>query len=290
MTDYSGEVSTPPRIVCQSATSPDTSRLPLPPLSLGDVPSLVLVLLVLGVLLAGCGARSGRLDRITASGLLRVAMDPSFPPFESVDSNDRIVGLDADLARAIAGHLGVEAHLVTTAYDALYDALTADRADIIISALYPDPARSSDFTFSAPYFDAGLVLVTLRDAAITTVADLAGKPVACVFGTAGHMQVLQWQETLDPPPTPVTVDDPNDIMALLREDTASVIVIDAVSARIAASDDPDLRIMMPPITPEPYVVAVRSEDEALLKAIDAALQALQADGTLEALTERWLRP
>ncbi|MFO7696963.1 MAG: transporter substrate-binding domain-containing protein [Anaerolineae bacterium] len=267
-----GEVPTPPRLVfCCSEGA-----------------SLALVLLVLGLLLVACGARTGRLDRITASGMLRVAMDPSFPPFESVDTNDQIVGLDADLAQAIADQLGVEAHTVTTNYDALYDALTADRADIIISALYPDPSRSKDFAFSAPYFDAGLVLVTLQGAAVASASDLAGKSVACVFGTAGHMQALQWQETLDPPPTVVTVDDPNTIMALLQDDTV-VVIVDHVTARIAASEDPDLRIVMPPLSPEPYVVAVRREDKALFEAIDAALQALQADGTLDSLTARWLR-
>ena len=265
-----GEVPTPPRLA-----------------------SCALVLLALGLLLVACSPRTGRLDRITASGMLRVAMDPSFPPFESVDANDRIVGLDVDLARAIAERLSVEAHTVTTNYDALYDALTADRADVIISALYPDPARSEDFAFSAPYFDAGLVLVTVQGATISSASDLAGKPVACVFGTAGHMQALRWQETLDPPPTVVTADDPSTIMALLHNTAvgdAVVVIVDHVTARIAASEDPDLRIVMPPLSPEPYVIAVRREDRALLEAIDAALKALQADGTLEALDDRWLRP
>ncbi len=250
--------------------------------------ALGLRVLAAALLLAGCGARTGRLDRVLDSGMLRVAMDPSFPPFESVDAAGQIVGLDADLARAIADHLGVEAHTVTTGYDALYDALTADRADVIISALYPDPARSKDFAFTRPYFDAGLVLMTREESAIASEADLAGQPVACVFGTAGHMQVLQWQETLVPPPTVVTVEAPGDLAARLHGEAVAAIV-DHVSARMAASQDPGLRILTPPLIPEPYVIAVRGEDEALFEAIEGALQALQADGTLDALVERWLR-
>jgi ABC-type amino acid transport substrate-binding protein len=216
-------------------------------------------------------------------------MDPSFPPFEHISADDRIVGLDADLAHAIARHLGVEAHTVTTAYDALYDALTADRADVIISALYPDPARSKDFAFSAPYFDAGLVFMTLDGAAISSVDDLKGKPVACVFGTAGHMQTLLWQETLDPPPMVITVEEPDALALLLHDREISAAVVDHVSARIAESRDSDLRVITPPFSPEPYVVAVRRDDGALLEAIDSALQALEADGTLDSLTSRWLR-
>lgn len=248
----------------------------------------MLGVLATALLLAGCKARTERLDRVLDSGMLRVAMDPSFPPFESVDAAGQIVGLDADLARAIAGHLGVEAHTVTTGYDALYDTLTADRADVIISALYPDPSRSKDFAFTTPYFDAGLVLMTREKSAITGAADLAGQPVACVFGTSGHMQVLQWQETLSPPPTVVTVEAPGDLAARLHDEAVAAIV-DHVSARIAASQDPDLRILTPPLSPEPYVIAVRDEDKALFEAIEDALQVLQADGVLDVLVEHWVR-
>ena len=55
----------------------------------------------------------------------------------------------------IADALGVNAQFVTTGYDALYDALTVGRADIIISALYPDPSRTAAFAYSTPYFNGG---------------------------------------------------------------------------------------------------------------------------------------
>jgi polar amino acid transport system substrate-binding protein len=254
------------------------------------VRSIIIVLILAGVLItAGCGSRPDSLSRIQTAGVIRVATDPSFPPFEFVNDDGQIAGFDADLARALAGHLGVEAHFVTTGYDALYDALTVGRADVIISALYPDPSRSSAFRFSSPYFNAGEVLVVPRTSEITAPEDVAGKTVICVFGTEGHMTALRWETTLSPPATLLTVDDPVTITRRLEQGEAQAVLVDHVSAQAALGREPDLRIVTPPVTDEPYVVAVRREDDDLAEAIDAALAELGADGTLEGMIQRWLR-
>ena len=117
-----------------------------------------LVLLAV-VLLLACTSHTDSLTRIRDAGILRVAIDPAFPPFEFVDGTGTLVGLDVDLGRQIAARLGVDAHFVTTGYDALYDALTVGRADVIISALYPDPSRMQNFAFTRSYFNAGEVLL-----------------------------------------------------------------------------------------------------------------------------------
>lgn len=246
---------------------------------------LLIVLLIVG----GCQQRTTSLSRIQASGILRVATDPSFPPFEFVNGDGQIAGYDAELAQAIAGHLGVEAHFVTTGYDALYDALAVGHADVIISALYPDPSRTRAFHFSPPYFNAGEVLVVPQASDITTPEQVAGKTVACVFGTEGHMVALQWETSLNPPPTLLTVDEPVTMTTLLDEGTVQAVLVDHVSAQEALGTRQDLRILLPPVTDEPYVVAARLEDDDLADAIDQALASLEADGTLDTLAQRWMR-
>ncbi|MGC9521629.1 MAG: ABC transporter substrate-binding protein [Anaerolineae bacterium] len=240
--------------------------------------------------LSACEQPIGGLDRVQAAGRLRVAIDPSFPPFEFVDADGAIAGLDADLAMLIAQRLGVEAHLVTTGYDALYDALTVGHADVIISALYPDPSHSEEFAFSRPYFNAGQVLITRDEVDIQELSDLAGNQVACVFGTEGHMTALKWEQSLDPPPSLLTVEDPVSLTTSLENGAASAAILDHVSALMLAQQDSQLRVVMPPVTDEPYVVAARSEDAALLAAIDEILEDLETDGTLTALRRRWIRP
>jgi ABC-type amino acid transport substrate-binding protein len=220
---------------------------------------------------------------------LRVALDPSFPPFEFVDGDDQVAGLDVDLARTIAARLGVEAHFVATGYDALYDALTVGRADVIISALYPDPARMQTFDFSPSYFNAGEVLMVQKDSPIAGVPDLAGKQVALVFGTEAHMVALQWEKTMPTPPVLMVGDAPETITSVLAAGIVDAVILDNVTAQMALVDTPGLRVLTPPVTDEPYTIAARKEDAKLLEAINAILDEMQTNGELDSLIRRWMR-
>lgn len=249
--------------------------------------SLLLCLLTLGAI--GCRRRAQGLERVREAGVLRIATDPSFAPFAYVDGSGVLVGLDVDLGREIAERLGVDAHFVATGYDALYDALLVGRADVIVSALYPDPSRMQDFVFSAAYFNAGEVLVVEESAPIAGQTDLAGQSVAVVFGTTGHMEALRWMDTHRPPPELVAVEGPAEAVALLTERTAVAAVVDHASARIALAHQPGLRVVLPPISDHPYVIAARVQDRDLLEAIDGILTTLVNEGVMEALITRWMR-
>lgn len=238
-----------------------------------------LALLLLSLGLTSCFSRADPLARIQEAGVLRVALDPSFPPFEFVDETNQSSGLDVDLARALAEQLGVEAHFVTTTYDGLYDALIVGRADVIISALYPDPTRTRDFVFSTPYFNAGEMLVAPLDAGITGPADLAGRRVAVVFGTDGHMAALEWEATL------AIYQSAAEALTALAAGEVEAAVVDGVTARAAAKSALLLTLL---VTDEPYVIAARREDAALIDRFDAILDTLRGDGTLETLLDRWI--
>lgn len=249
----------------------------------------LLLVLALGGVITTCGRAENRgLARVRSAGVLRVAIDPSFIPFAYVDETGTLVGYDVDLARALASELEVEAHFVTTGYDALYDALTVGRADVIVSALYPDPSRTQAFAYSDPYFNAGDVLVVPPDRPIEAPADLVGRTVICQFGTTGHMEALTWQETLDPPPEVIPVEDPETKLAALSSGDADALIVDHVTAIGLTAGQAQLRIISPPVTDEPYVVAARREDRGLIEALDRALDGLAADGTLDALERRWM--
>lgn len=248
-------------------------------------------LLLLLVLLGACAApHTDALRRIQAAGVLRVALDPSFPPFEFVNGDGTVAGLDVDLARAIATRLGVDVQFVTTGYDALYDALTAGRADIIISALYPDPARMQTFTFSPSYFNAGAVLLVPDDSSITGVNDLGGKQVAVVFGTEAHMLASRWTTTMKTPPVVLPGDSAETIISVLAARRVDAVVVDNVTAQMSLTQTPGLRVLLPPVTDEPYAVAARKEDQRLIEVIGAAIGEMQANGQLEALIRRWMQP
>jgi len=241
------------------------------------------------VVLCACTSRTDPLARIRDAGMLRIAIDPAFPPFEFVDGTGTLVGLDVDLGRQIATRLDVEAHFVTTGYDALYDALTVGRADVILSALYPDPSRMQNFVFTRSYFNAGAVLIVPETASITASSDLAGKRVALVFGTDAHVEALRWEKTLHPAPTLLVENDAETAIAVLSTNQADAALIDHVTARIALAHTRGLRVILPPVTDEPYVVATRVEDAALIDEIDEIIKDLQSNDDLDALIEQWMQ-
>ncbi len=251
---------------------------------------LSLIFLLLLLFSACGGGEDDALRRIQKSGQLRVAIDPSFPPFETVNAQGEIVGLDVDLARAIAQELGVEAKFVTTGYDALYDAVISGDADIIISALYPDSHRMQTFAFSSAYFNAGEVIVVPNHVAVNNIpTDMAGKRVSVVNGTAGHMEALQWEKSLSPPPTILAVATGEEAIDMLINGQADAGVVSNITAQMAIGAHPELQKVNHHISQEPYVIATRVENTKLMDAIEDALDKMRQSGTLEKLIQKWMR-
>ena len=96
---------------------------------------------------------------IKSSGVIRVAMDETYPPFESVSSSGSVVGLDPDLANAIGQLLGVKVAFVNTPFDAIIPALAANKVDMAMSSIGDTKARQAIVDFATYYWNGSLLLV-----------------------------------------------------------------------------------------------------------------------------------
>jgi polar amino acid transport system substrate-binding protein len=265
------------------------SRGILASLFAGGIPRLLLIFAV--ALLVGCGDKDDSWPRIEREGVLRVGLDPTFPPFEvtaeSADSG--VAGLDVDLAHALAGELGLEAEFVYFGYDGLYDALATEQVDVLISALVIVPGRMRDFAYSEPYFNAGEILVIPAGSSIEEMADLDGRRLAVELGAQGHVEATRWAKRLsDLTVLPhASADDALDAVSVGEADAA---LVDGVSGRLYLKERPASALLRggAPVTVEPYAMVVRIEDETLLAKLDEALSSLTVAGELESLIERWL--
>ena len=228
---------------------------------------------------------------------LRVGMDASFPPFETIAADGTLVGFDVDLAQELGRRLGVEVQFVANLpYDGLYDALAVERVDAVISALVVNPARMADFAYSTPYFDAGQVLVVHSgETGIEEMADLSGRKLAVEFGTPGDQEARKWTRKL-PGLAVVPYQTAVEALAAVATGEAEAALVDHVSA-LATTARPGspgsgsgsgLIIVGEPVVEEPYAVAVRRENRHLLRAINEALAEIESDGTMEALMTKWL--
>lgn len=238
-------------------------------------------------LLVGCKEADPSLGRIQQAGVLRVGLDPSWPPFEHVDQEGEIVGLDVDLARAIGQRLGVEVHLVVSGWEGLYAAMAAGQFDVAISALPYDPWRTQEVAYSITYFNAGPVVVASLDGTVSEEGDLEGTAVHVEFGSEGDVQARRLQRKM-PKLGIVPHDTPQEALGAAAADAGSAAIVDAVSARLYIRDDPRLRIVGDPLYDESYVIAVPLEARSLQRAIDEALIEMRESGELERLLDRWL--
>ena len=245
-----------------------------------------LALFIVGVLLLmGCRARDASLQRVEDAGLLRVGLDPTFPPFESAADGD-LSGFDVELARLLAERLGVEAQFVFFGFDGLYDALATGQVDALLSALVVQPERTRLFAFSEPYFNAGEVLVVNETSTVGEMEQLGSGRVAVELGAQGHVVALEWQKRLPD----LQIDPHNsaeEALQAVSRGVADAALVDSISAALFVKEAPGLRVADDAVTVEPFAIVVRIEDESLLDALNAALEELGQGGQLDSLRARW---
>ena len=253
---------------------------------------LVLLLLV-GVLLYVGGKRLwkelGGVDRtwerIQRTGVLRVGMDASYPPFEWLDKSGRFRGVDVELARALAERWGVEVQFINIHFDGLYDALKTAKCDLIISALPYDRTMTKDVLYSQSYFNAGQVLLVRVDGPnIRTPEDLDGRVVGVELGAEAHQlaRLLQREKDLQI----LVRREPEDVLALLLQAKVAAIICDRVTACEYLQQHRELRLVEPPLTDAPYVIAVPLGSFVLLEQVNLALSEWRANGFLATLQRR----
>lgn len=221
-------------------------------------------------------------QRLQQGGALRVAIDPSFPPFDSVDAKGEAAGFDVDLARDLAQRIGVPIEFKSIAFDGLVDAVIAGKVDVVISAFPLDPRLTQDVRYSQPYFEAGLVLVVpeySQASSVQATTDLIGRKVAVEWGSQGDA----WgrEQGLDV----LRLETPGEALNAAASGDADAAIVDAVTA--ALSLPVGLVVRQPPLTSEPYVIILPRRAGKLADALDRALAQALTDGTWEGLARAY---
>lgn len=255
--------------------------------------ALVIVLAVLtaaaGMWLALMPGEQGKdetWERIQDEGLIRVAMDASYPPFEFIDEGGEVVGYDVDLAWELAGRFGVDVEFVIISFDGLYDALRVGRVDLIISALPFDSRLTEDVVYSHSYFNAGQVLVVRQtESGIVGVEDLPGKRVGVEWGSMGDVEARQLLRRMEFDLLPYAA--PEEALAALDGGELDAAITDVVSTYQFSREQGGISIVGPPVTEDPYVMATRPKSFVVQERVNEAILELSASGFLDELRLRW---
>lgn len=248
--------------------------------------SVLASLFAVGCALVSCSVGESTWDRVQSSAVLRVGLDPTYPPFEFYDGQS-LYGIDVDLASAIAAENSLTVKFGHFGFDGLYDALATEQVDVLISALVVDLARTKDFAFSDGYVDSGLVLVSVGSSPIKETADLSGNSVAVELGAASHVQATTIQRHVKNL-TVNTYNGSDEALSALAGGEAEAAIVDNISFRLWDSSEPAKEYFVTSLTTEPYAIVVREEDRELLDHVNKTLAALRASGRLDQILDRWL--
>ncbi len=243
-----------------------------------------------GVATAEEASSASGLSRIVSSGTLRVGMSGSQPPLNFKGKDGAMQGLEVDLARSLAGLMGVELQIVETPFSELLGALAAGKVDVVSSGMTATPERSQRTAFIGPYFLSGKSILTRSTslAAVGTASDLdqAGLTFAALEGSTSE----QFVRTALPKAKLVTTPDYDAAVKLLLADEVSALVADREVVALTAFLHPKegLASLRTPLTIEPIGLAVPVGDAPLIQYLHNALNALEAGGIMSTLRARWL--
>ena len=263
---------------------------------------LVAVLLA-GVLalgaFAGCGGEKSSVESIKKSGKLVMTTNAAFPPFEYVSDGDKVVGVDADIAQAIADELGVELQIDNVTFDGALTAISTGKADIAAAGITVTEERKQNMDFSDTYATSVQYVITKKGVTVNNIEDLKGKKMGVQMGTTGDLiltdEINGYQD-----------DAGNNVEGVLQGSGAEVIqyksaleaaldmnngnldavVIDKLPAEniVAVNDNmtcTELVYADGSSTQEEYAIAVQKGNQELLDVINDVLKKLDEEGKID---------
>ncbi len=232
--------------------------------------------LVLGCLCA-CGSNE-------ADDTLTMGTNAAFPPYEFVDDNGTIVGIDAEIADAVAKKMGKTLEIKDMEFDSLLTAVESGAIDFALAGMTVTDERLLSVNFSDTYAKGVQVIIVKEDSAIKTVDDLAGKKIGVQTGTTGDIYCTDefGQENVK--------QYNNGALAVAALNNAQVdcVVIDNEPAKSFVAANTGLKILETAYAEEDYAAAIAKENTELLEAFNNALAELKADGTIDSIIEKYI--
>lgn len=244
------------------------------------------IIWLLLLILAGTGAYFGYQAMMPKESLVRnlvVGTDATYPPLESLASAGKIVGFDIDLVQAIADQLKTKVEFKNVGFDDIFKELEEGKIDMIVSSVTITPERSAKYLFSSPYFNAGQVIVALKDSKIKGAADLKGKKVGAQSETTSLTEAQKLTEATNAK----GYANYDLAVADLVDKKIEAIVIDLPAGVGLTTANTDLVIVGEPFTQEFYGMVMRKGDESVVSKVNEAIATFKQSGKLLEIRKKW---
>ena len=231
--------------------------------------------------IAGCGAAD--------DNTLVMATNAAFPPYEYVE-NGEIVGIDAEIAAAIADELDMELVIEDMEFDSIIPAIESGKADVGLAGMTVTEDRLLEVNFSTSYATGVQVVIVTEDSVITSVDDLfdiGGYTIGVQNGTTGDLYAT-WDLEDEGLATVERYSKGADAVQALITGKIDCVIIDNEPAKAFVAANEGLKILDTEYAVEDYAIAINKENTELLEKVNSALAKLIADGTVQDIIDKYI--
>ncbi|MCT4701338.1 arginine ABC transporter substrate-binding protein [Enterobacteriaceae bacterium H20N1] len=238
---------------------------------------------LLATLLAGLSLSA------TAAQTIRFATEASYPPFESMDANNKIVGFDVDLANALCKEIDATCTFSNQSFDSLIPSLKFRRIDAVMAGMDITPEREKQVLFSKPYYDNSALFIG-QQGKVADIAALKGKKVGVQNGTTHQKFIMDKHPEI----TTVPYDSYQNAKLDLQNGRIDAVFGDTAVVTEWLKAEPKLAAIGDKVTDKDYFgtglgIAVRQGNTDLQAKFNTALEKVKQDGTYQTIYEKWFQ-
>ena len=229
-------------------------------------------------------ATARTLDEIKKSGKLKVAVFSDKAPFGYVDKDGNYAGYDVYFAERLGKDLGVDVEYTSVDAAARVDVLTSNKVDITLANFTVTDERKNVMDFSDSYATGIQSIIVPEGSDIASPDDLAGKMIGTQRGTTGYIYCSDdfGDDAV------VAYDNGLTAVQALNNGQVDAVVIDNEPAKAYVESNPGLKILDTSYAEEDYAIGMAKGNTALEDAVNAALEELKADGTLQSIVDKYI--
>ncbi|MBL8579081.1 MAG: transporter substrate-binding domain-containing protein [Mesorhizobium sp.] len=233
----------------------------------------------------GAPAQADELEAIKEKGVLRIAMSGAYPPFNFVDQENKVVGFDPAIGEEIAKRIGVNVEVVTTAWDGIIGGLLANKFDAIVGSMSITDERKEVVDFVGPYYTTARAIF-VKEGSTVTFDQLKDLTIGATLGETHEQWAREQGWNIR------TYKGLPELMLELENGRVDAIVTDNIPVMLAIKTDgrkfAEIEIPGNKGVSDLVGIAIRKNNPDLHKAMQEALDAMQADGTYLAIAEKWV--
>ena len=217
-------------------------------------------------------------------GKLIMSTNAAFPPYEMTTDSGEFEGIDIETAQSIADKLGLELQIDDMDFDAALLAVQQGKADMVMAGVTVTDERQNVMDFTDSYATGIQSIIVKEDSDIASVDDLAGKKIGTQRGTTGYLYCSDdfGDENV------VAYDNGLTAVQMLNNGQVDCVVIDNAPAKEFIAANPGLKLLDTAYVEESYAIGVGKGNTELKDAINTALEELKADGTLQAIVDKYI--